>query len=130
MLAPQPSDDGLLFARRPMLKGARFAGLLFTVTLALAPGCDQPPLDNEEEQLAYAARCPSGQTICGRRCVDIRTDRMNCGACGRACSAGQICSAGACRAGCPQGQTSCAGVCRDLASDPANCGGCGRLCPD
>jgi hypothetical protein len=37
--------------------------------------------------------------LCGRSCVDLNTDRRNCGACGTTCSSGQTCSAGACSCG-------------------------------
>jgi hypothetical protein len=62
--------------------------------------------------------------------ASLQTSNTNCGACGRACTAGQTCSAGSCVAGsCGTGLTLCsAGACRDLASDPANCGACGRAC--
>ena len=45
----------------------------------------------------------------------------------RSCTAGQVCSAGAC--GCRAGRASnCSGVCRDLQNDWLNCGTCGRAC--
>ncbi len=34
--------------------------------------------------------CPSG-SMCGGSCVDLTTDRDNCGSCGVACPAGQVC---------------------------------------
>jgi hypothetical protein len=54
--------------------------------------------------------CPTGLTVCGRvtcggddagvsfRCIDLSTDRANCGLCGNACPMDQFCQAGACRA--------------------------------
>ncbi len=61
--------------------------------------------------------------------VDTTSDRANCGACGRACVAGEVCSAGACRSTCAAGETNCAGSCADLTSSVSNCGTCGRVCP-
>ncbi len=61
--------------------------------------------------------------------VDVRVDARNCSACGRACPAGQVCSAGACRDGCADGETSCAGSCVRLASSVAHCGRCANACP-
>jgi hypothetical protein len=29
--------------------------------------------------------CDSGYTLCGDRCISVRTDPLNCGACGRIC---------------------------------------------
>jgi hypothetical protein len=62
--------------------------------------------------------------------VSLLTSAANCGACGRACAAGQACQAGACvNNSCGTGLTLCsAGSCRDLARDPAHCGACGRAC--
>jgi hypothetical protein len=40
--------------------------------------------------------CPTGQTLCGQACVDLQGDRVNCGACGVACTAGLACEAGIC----------------------------------
>jgi hypothetical protein len=40
--------------------------------------------------------CRRGLTECNLACVDIEQDPAHCGACGRACTAGQICSAGTC----------------------------------
>lgn len=37
-----------------------------------------------------------GQTLCTSACVNTQTDTNNCGMCGRMCSAGQVCTAGAC----------------------------------
>jgi hypothetical protein len=47
---------------------------------------------------ACAAMCPQGLTPCGGSCADVASDSLNCGACGRACTAG-ACSGGACPAG-------------------------------
>jgi hypothetical protein len=57
--------------------------------------------------------CASGQNCCGGSCIDIRSDRNNCGACGNVCASGQTC---------------CSGTCRNLTNDFNNCGSCGRSC--
>jgi hypothetical protein len=49
-------------------------------------------------------------------CRDITTDRLNCGLCGRACAAGQICSGSTCILSCPAGQVACGGACVNGAS--------------
>ena len=41
--------------------------------------------------------CPGGAARCGTACVDVASDRANCGACGNACAANQVCSAGVCQ---------------------------------
>lgn len=40
--------------------------------------------------------CAVGEVFCGGRCADLRRDPANCGACGRACQAGDACEAGVC----------------------------------
>ncbi|MDB4928722.1 MAG: Tryptophan synthase alpha chain, partial [Myxococcaceae bacterium] len=42
--------------------------------------------------------CAADETRCGGQCVDPRSDPRHCGACGAACSAGQVCNAGTCAA--------------------------------
>ncbi len=68
--------------------------------------------------------CCGGSLCGGASCVDLSTDGANCGSCGHACLAGELCAAGAC-APCA---TLCAGACADLASDRNNCGACGNVC--
>ena len=57
--------------------------------------------------------CPSGDACCAGRCADLKSDSLNCGACGRVCGRGQGC---------------CAGVCKALDTS-SNCGVCGIACP-
>jgi hypothetical protein len=40
--------------------------------------------------------CPNKQTLCDGTCVDTSTSTSNCGGCGTACGASQVCSGGAC----------------------------------
>ena len=40
--------------------------------------------------------CPTGQTLCGTSCVDLKVDAANCGTCGKACAQGQTCVNGVC----------------------------------
>lgn len=40
--------------------------------------------------------CPEGRVACADLCVDLQSDRANCGACERACAAGVACVAGRC----------------------------------
>ncbi len=72
------------------------------------------------------------QTMCGADCVDLQTSLTNCGQCGTACAAGQVCTAGVCGMNmmmCPAGEMNCSGVCVNLQTSAANCGMCGRSCP-
>ena len=36
--------------------------------------------------------CPTGLVKCGGQCVNIMSDRSNCGACANACGSGVVCS--------------------------------------
>ncbi len=67
-------------------------------------------------------------TQCEGVCVDTQNDRRHCGACGNACAAGSVCTAGACVVSCPTGQSACSSVCFDLKNDPGHCGSCTRTC--
>ena len=64
---------------------------------------------------------------------DLMTDRANCGACGRACSAGQACAFGTCTLPCASTQAHCrvgtSVSCFNLRTDNTNCGACGNACP-
>ncbi len=91
---------------------------------------------------ASAAQCKAGQCAV-RRCEAGRADcdgnldngcetsllrKASCGACGLACAADEVCTAGGCAKSCPAGTTSCDGACVDLATDPDHCGACGASC--
>ncbi|HVP60089.1 MAG TPA: hypothetical protein VMT11_06000 [Myxococcaceae bacterium] len=91
------------------------AALLLTGA-ALLPGCLS----------SIQVECVSGTVRCGDTCVATQTDNNNCGACGAACSGGNVCVAGACV--CPKGQAVCNGLCSNVALDSNNCGSCGLKC--
>jgi len=60
-------------------------------------------------------KCKGGLTKCGTRCKNLKTDRANCGRCGRACAPGQTCANGVCQGPgggeCPSNQKPCNGDC-------------------
>lgn len=80
------------------------------------------------------ASCDAGPlTICNGNCVDVSSDRSNCGACGNACTQNQLCSESICT-NCPtKTEVACGSnvtsFCADLTSDTTNCGQCGNVCP-
>jgi hypothetical protein len=71
--------------------------------------------------------CP-GATLCGETCTNLTFDPANCGMCGKACAAGEVCSNGNCAATCSGGATECNGTCTNTGFDPNNCGSCGKTC--
>lgn len=82
-----------------------------------------------EQDVVVLLRCgePSN-TACEGACVDLLSDAQHCGACGRAVSAVQICSAG--RPACPsRADTACYALCVNLETSTQHCGTCGRACP-
>ena len=72
--------------------------------------------------------CNGGTTACGSACADTSKDRDNCGACGKACAAGEVCTQGKCALDCVGGTTKCGTACVDTNNDPSNCGTCGKIC--
>jgi hypothetical protein len=72
---------------------------------------------------ALVAGC-NGQTACS----NTQSDPDNCGSCGTACAANQVCLQGTCTLGCTAGTTLCGSSCADLQVDPTNCGACGTAC--
>ena len=73
--------------------------------------------------------CQAGLSACNGVCVNETSDPANCGACGKTCSAGQVCSNGACAVSCQAGLTNCSGACTNTSFDANNCGACAKVCP-
>ena len=48
-----------------------------------------------------AGTCAVGRTLCGAGCVNLLSHPDHCGACGTACSAGEVCVGGQCTGACP-----------------------------
>src|SRR5262245_26873622 len=84
----------------------------------LLSGCNNPET---------TAPCQGG-TDCNGVCVNTGADVSNCGACGKACAAGEVCSNGTCALSCQASLTNCSDLCVNTATDLANCGACGKAC--
>lgn len=72
--------------------------------------------------------CKGASTECGGTCVDLQSDNLHCGACGRACGAGSACRGGTCSTAapaCPPGEILCGSRCVDPLSDRLFCGSSG-----
>ena len=102
---------------------------LLAALLFAAAACGMEPASQAEPppDATASARCSYGYTSCSGVCVNLRTNAANCGYCGHACSAGQVCSRGTCT-GCPAGTTLCNGSCVNLSTSASNCGTCGSAC--
>ncbi len=125
-------------ARRTLIGGI-LAGLLGGGTAAAAGrGCRRRCHQTRRGRVCRViCTCRVGLTACrtgGRTaCVDLRTDRSHCGACGNACGGLRPCANGTCGlppSPCRAGLDACAGTCVDTSTDPAHCGGCDRACAE
>src|SRR4051812_48358540 len=70
---------------------------------------------------------------CGGSCVNITSNRENCGGCNAACGPSQQCVSGKCTDFCAAGQTACQQstggfICENLSNYRSNCGTCGNVC--
>jgi hypothetical protein len=68
--------------------------------------CTAPPNGTATcEATACVITCNTGFTVCGRRCVDTRSDPATCGGCNTACEPGDACFASKCTSvsGCSDG---------------------------
>jgi hypothetical protein len=79
-------------------------------------------------------QCVSGFADCNALASDgcevaIKTDAANCGACGHACAAGEVCSDGTCTVGCMPPTTACSDHCANLVNAWSDCGYCRHACP-
>lgn len=104
------------------------AGALTSVTLfSLAGGCSSGTTGSFTPVEAGIS-CGAGSVECNGTCTVVARDPENCGACGKKCGAGEVCSAGACASSCGSTTSKCGSECVDTKSDPRNCGGCGTKC--
>jgi hypothetical protein len=102
--------------------------LLFVTAAVIAACGNTSVVGTGDASLDVAVSCTTGQTACNNVCVDTRTSRDHCGACGTVCPGGQVCVAGACAIACPGAQRACNGACVTVETDRANCGACGNAC--
>ncbi len=112
-----------------------FFGLL---TLAMgivlfAPSCssDSGGMGDAASPLpgtSLPAACPNGYSDCSGMCVALKRDPTHCGACGKACKAGEVCVQGGCALQCGGNTIKCGSTCVNQKSDPENCGMCAQKC--
>jgi len=100
-----------------------------TATLRDAGADGRLPVDaTASRDVSLDGLCPAGQLWCGVICADLTSDPQNCGECGKACAAGQVCNRGRCRQNCPSHMTECDDMCVETMTDPLNCGACRKAC--
>ncbi|KAL9998754.1 putative stigma-specific protein Stig1 [Helianthus debilis subsp. tardiflorus] len=67
---------------------------------------------NKNPRLCRAKGSP-GPDCCNKKCVNVKTDKQNCGLCGRKCKHMEIC---------------CKGSCVNPMVNKRHCGGCNYVC--
>jgi len=78
--------------------------------------------------------CPSGTWLCNNKCVDLLSDKNNCGGCGINAPALKMCDAAFNKPSCSSDETLCLNVeknqleCANLLTNLNNCGACGYSC--
>jgi hypothetical protein len=89
--------------------------------------CDGTAITNS---LGYSVTCDLGAEYlqCGATCAQPRTDKANCGGCGKTCVSGSSCVDSTCQCA-VAGHTACSNGCFDLSSDRSHCGSCTTGCP-
>lgn len=117
---------------RDALVRAIASGALVASCSAVTPatsdgGMDAIDVVRPDVPRADVPGCGVGLSRCGEACVDLQSNGLHCGACGRVCGNNSACQMGECR--CATGFEPCADRCVNTQSDPRNCGGCGRACP-
>ncbi|MCB9558369.1 MAG: hypothetical protein H6707_19800 [Deltaproteobacteria bacterium] len=70
--------------------------------------------------------CAGTSTCCSDSCVDLKSNKNNCGACGVKIPTDGVCDNGVPK--CSGSLTNCASVCLSTLFDEKNCGKCGRTC--
>ncbi len=117
-------------AMRGWVGGVVSALAASVVVAVLAAGCSSSttPFDAGTGTDATVVSCGTKSALCGDTCVSLQNDNANCGACGTACTTGQVCSQGKCGTTCGGGTKLCGSSCVETDVDPANCGACGTKC--
>jgi hypothetical protein len=95
---------------------------------------DGTTTDATDQDGALADSMTVGTDATTDSCTPPYDTSDNCGACGMACGATDICVMGdagtyQCMPLCAPPETDCSGTCVDETSDSNNCGRCGKVCP-
>lgn len=127
MTLPGYSADASLYLSWGWYQG--HSGQTFDAPRVVAQQDCQSQCYSQYLQCLSGCGCPAGYTNCGGRCVDLRFDGSNCGACGQRCATprypGLFCFNGRCL--CEYGRAQCCDI-----DDAGNCTQCltpPRRCP-
>ncbi|KAG2688363.1 hypothetical protein I3760_09G092800 [Carya illinoinensis] len=71
------------------------------------------PMTCDKYPRVCRAKGSTGPDCCKKKCVNVMTDRLNCGKCGKKCKYSELC---------------CKGQCVNPRSDRKHCGSCGNKC--
>ncbi|XVF26075.1 hypothetical protein REPUB_Repub13aG0268800 [Reevesia pubescens] len=85
----------------------RGAGRFLSQSSRAALKCDKHP------EICHVKGSQGPLICCNKKCVDLRTDKFNCGKCGKKCNYSKIC---------------CEGKCVNPLSNQKHCGGCNNNC--
>ena len=133
---------------------AKFCAQVFGANTPEADKCTSDAAHGQGLCYECGPKSDHTKTLCGKTCVNTKTDTANCGSCGHTCTApanGSVtCTSGSCVStcnagyklcngscipndqccgGCPTGQTCCNGTtCVNTSTDTSNCGSCGHTC--
>lgn len=105
-------------------------------TDAQLPMIDAAPIDAGNDAFAQTDAGPRSrcrEVDCGSGCTSLASDPANCGTCGHACRADEVCEQFTCAPSCSSdntGETNCARSCVHTSTDTHNCGTCGNRCAD
>jgi len=118
--------------------GATFPGSLAIVTNASGAESVQIPLAMSAQGATCTLTCGSftkcvpTSTSAAPYCANTSTDNSNCGTCGHACGAGEVCTGGTCALTCGAistcTPTSGTPYCANTNTDNSDCGACGHAC--
>ncbi|XAR65677.1 hypothetical protein NMG60_11009863 [Bertholletia excelsa] len=104
--AETPEDEEIPFQESPEATSLRGTSRLLAQTSRANMKCNKYP------RICHVKGSP-GPDCCNKKCVNVKTDRLNCGYCGKKCKYSEIC---------------CKGKCVNPMNDKKNCGGCGTKC--
>jgi hypothetical protein len=97
-------------------------GVPIDVADEITPSMDGASTDGDADANLCEVGPGSRFELCNGQCVEIASDRANCGSCGRRCAPNETCNDGICEFACSPGLVNCDGRCIDPRTNPDYCG--------